>query len=45
MRRDPVQSIMLWHHNVDFRSGFAIGFESIKKTQPEAKNRQLETQF
>jgi hypothetical protein len=31
--RDRVQSIPLWHHNFDFRLGFAIVFESITKPQ------------
>ena len=42
LSRDRVQSISLWHHNFDFRSGFAIGFESTTKTQREAQKCQAE---
>ena len=31
MSRESVQSIMFWHRRIDFRWGFAIGFESITK--------------
>ena len=33
-----VQSIPLWGHNFDFRSGLAIGVESITKPKREAQN-------
>ena len=42
MSRDHVQSIPLWHHNFNFRSGFALGFESITKPQREAQKCQAE---
>ena len=42
MRRDCVQSIMFWDHNLEFRSGFPTGFESITKPQREAQKRQSE---
>ena len=42
MSRDRVQSIPLWHHNFDFRSGFAVGFESTTKPQREAQKCQAE---
>ena len=42
MSRDRVQSIPLWQHDFDFRSGFAVGFESITKPQREAQKRQAE---
>ena len=42
MSRNRMQSIMFWDDNFDFRSGFAIGFESITKPQREAKNRKSE---
>ena len=35
MSRDSVQSIPLSGHNFDFRSGFAVGFESTTKPQQE----------
>ena len=38
MSRDHLQSVSLSGHDFDFRSGFAIGFESNTKTQPEAQN-------
>ena len=37
MSRDRVQSIPLSGHNCDFRSAFAVGFESITKPQPEGQ--------
>ena len=42
MSRDRVQSIPLWHHDFDFRSGFAVGFESTTKPQREAQKCQAE---
>ena len=42
MSRDRVQSILFWHHNFDFRSGFATGFESTTKPQREAQKCQAE---
>ena len=42
MSRDSVQSILFWHHNFDFRLGFAVGFESSTKPQREAQKCQSE---
>ena len=42
MSRDRVQCIPLWHHNCDFLSCFAIGFESTAKPQPEGQKCQSE---
>ena len=42
MSRDRVQSIPLSGHNFDFRSGFAEGFESTTKPQPDGQKCQSE---
>ena len=42
LSRELVQSIQFSGHSFDFRYGFAIGFESTIKPQPEANNSQWE---